>query len=397
MTTLYDLQNTATIKTTSQNAQGISFFNNNTVIVFNAGINTFLVDKDIQKFSVIIVGGGRSGGNIAKPEHMEVPNSSGGAGGKIAVLSPNDKSYTANTVCTINVGMNDQWSTFDVGDRNIKVPPGDYTGERTKHNPAAYKYYDDKIVNKIVNKIDYQNQKPLPTGGPGIYTVQEKNDYKDRRNDWTVTEYSGGIGGSQDRPGTDADTIVVYGQSFKFGGGGGGGGTTTYGANGYDGIGGAARVATKTPNDDVLTTPGSGGGGGKYAGTSDANPSDAGIGGPGIVIIILEYAGQIVQSKNNNVSCSSAVNLYPFKCLSSNNSNHLFNTDVCLNQLINDSENKLIDPSHDTHIGNMTAHIKNQNFLSLYNNQYNSNMELFLGIVIVSAVLAKMMFYPMNI
>ena len=392
MTTLYDLQNTATITayvgtdpSNKTDLSGISFFNNNTVIVFDnsAKTYTFQIDKDIQKFSVIIVGGGRSGGNMNKPVNMEVPNSSGGAGGKIAVLSPNDKSYTANTVCTINVGMNDQWSSFDVGDRTIKVPPGDYTGERTKHKPAAYKHYDDKIVNKIVNKIDDQNQKPLPTGGPGIYTVQERNDYKDRRNDWTVTEYSGGIGGSQDRPGPDADTIVVYGQSFKFGGGGGGGGTTTYGANGYDGIGGAARVAT-APTDISLTTPGSGGGGG----------TTAGIGGPGIVIIILKYAGQIVKS-GTLVSCSSAVNLYPFKYLDI--SNNLFNTNVSLNQLINDSENKLIDPSHDTHIGNMTAHIKNQNFLSLYNNQYHSNMELFLGIVIVSAVLAKMMFYPMNI
>lgn len=391
MTTLFDLQNTATIKT-SGDIYGISFFNNNTVIVFDNSANyqsktyTFEINKDIQKFSAIIVGGGRSGGNTNKPAHMEVPNSSGGAGGKIAVLSPNDKSYTANTVCTITVGIHDQLTIFDFGDRTIKVPPGDYTGERTKHKPAAYKHYEDKIVNKIAIEIDDQNQNPTPTGGPGVYTVQERNDYKDRRNDWTVTEYSGGIGGSQDRPGTDADTIVVYGQSFKFGGGGGGGGTTTYGANGYDGEGGATRVAT-APTKNY--TPGSGGGG-TYAG------QPAGDGGPGIVIIILEYAGQIVKSPTT-VICSSAVNLYPFKCLSGSNSNNLYNTNVCLNNLINNSENKLIDPSHDTHIGNMTAHIKNQNFLSLYNNQYNSNVELFLGIVVVSAVLAKMMFYPMNI
>ena len=34
------------------------------------------------------------------------------------------------------------------------------------------------------------------------------------------------------------------------------------------------------------------------------------------------------------------------------------------------------------------------NFLSLYNNQYARNVEVFVGILIVSGILAKMMFYP---
>jgi hypothetical protein len=34
------------------------------------------------------------------------------------------------------------------------------------------------------------------------------------------------------------------------------------------------------------------------------------------------------------------------------------------------------------------------NFLSLYNNQYARNVEVFVGILVVSGILAKMMFYP---
>ena len=34
------------------------------------------------------------------------------------------------------------------------------------------------------------------------------------------------------------------------------------------------------------------------------------------------------------------------------------------------------------------------NFLELYNEQYSRNMETFVGILIVGAILAKMMFYP---
>lgn len=37
-----------------------------------------------------------------------------------------------------------------------------------------------------------------------------------------------------------------------------------------------------------------------------------------------------------------------------------------------------------------------KNFLSLYNDQYDQNMELFVGILLISGVLAKMMFYPIK-
>jgi hypothetical protein len=36
------------------------------------------------------------------------------------------------------------------------------------------------------------------------------------------------------------------------------------------------------------------------------------------------------------------------------------------------------------------------NFLSLYNDQYEKNMELFVGILLISGVLAKLMFYPIK-
>ena len=37
------------------------------------------------------------------------------------------------------------------------------------------------------------------------------------------------------------------------------------------------------------------------------------------------------------------------------------------------------------------------NFLDLYNEQYSRNMEAFVGILIISAILAKMMFFPTSI
>jgi len=44
---------------------------------------------------------------------------------------------------------------------------------------------------------------------------------------------------------------------------------------------------------------------------------------------------------------------------------------------------------------NSSFEMKN-NFVSLYNDQYNQNMELFVGILLISGVLAKMMFYPIK-
>ena len=44
---------------------------------------------------------------------------------------------------------------------------------------------------------------------------------------------------------------------------------------------------------------------------------------------------------------------------------------------------------------NSSFEMKN-NFLSLYNDQYDQNMQLFIGILLIGGVLAKMMFYPIK-
>ena len=41
-----------------------------------------------------------------------------------------------------------------------------------------------------------------------------------------------------------------------------------------------------------------------------------------------------------------------------------------------------------------TSSTTRDNFLELYNEQYARNMETFVGILIISIILAKMMFYP---
>jgi hypothetical protein len=44
-----------------------------------------------------------------------------------------------------------------------------------------------------------------------------------------------------------------------------------------------------------------------------------------------------------------------------------------------------------------TSSTTKDNFLELYNEHYSRNMEAFVGILIVSAILAKMMFYPTKV
>ena len=44
-----------------------------------------------------------------------------------------------------------------------------------------------------------------------------------------------------------------------------------------------------------------------------------------------------------------------------------------------------------------TSNTTNDNFLTLYNDQYARNTEAFVGILIISAILAKMIFYPIKI
>ena len=366
MTTLYDLLNRATITTyvegDQDNKTDISFFNGNTVITFTNNSQppvgktfTFSVDKDIKNITAIVVGGGKSGSNV-----------NGGSGGKIAVLTPGDKFYKANDKWTIVVGAKDLGSTLTIkGDITFKVPSGD---------------------NKITLNINDQN------GGTSVYTKKERNNYKDLSNDWNVKEYSGGKGGTQGKPGTDSDIITINGQLYQYGGGGGGGGPKTGGGSGKNGSGGGIGYLEV---ENEIKTPGSGGGGGSS--NKQINSTE---GGPGIVVIILEYAGQLVTSSSSATAaatCTEPIDLYPFSCPNGSNSNTVFETNACLNALINIEETNLLSPYKYSVIKDAKAHIMNQNVLSLYNTQYISNMKMCFGIVVISAILAKMMFNPIHI
>ena len=44
-----------------------------------------------------------------------------------------------------------------------------------------------------------------------------------------------------------------------------------------------------------------------------------------------------------------------------------------------------------------TAKTTKNDFVALYNEQYTYNVELFIGIVVISLVLSKMVFYPMKL
>jgi len=70
------------------------------------------------------------------------------------------------------------------------------------------------------------------------------------------------------------------------------------------------------------------------------------------------------------------------------NSNTIIDADSFLREETADNEATLS-------ILNSSFEMKN-NFLSLYNDQYERNVELFVGILLISGVLAKMMFYPIK-
>lgn len=63
------------------------------------------------------------------------------------------------------------------------------------------------------------------------------------------------------------------------------------------------------------------------------------------------------------------------------------------NSKITDIDTFLLEQIKD----NTTSYTRKGNFLELYNDQYNQNIEIAVGIFIISAVLAKMMFYPINL
>ena len=72
----------------------------------------------------------------------------------------------------------------------------------------------------------------------------------------------------------------------------------------------------------------------------------------------------------------------------------VFTMNQCLNELITHYELPTTIGSNPL---NQTAKTTKTDFVSLYNEHYIYNVKLFVGITIIGAVLAKMIFYPMKI
>jgi hypothetical protein len=89
---------------------------------------------------------------------------------------------------------------------------------------------------------------------------------------------------------------------------------------------------------------------------------------------------QYILDENSNKSCSDNATLP--------NSSTIVTADSFLLDETAKNEAKLS-------ILNSSFEMKD-NFLSLYNDQYEQNMELFIGILLISGVLAKLMFYPIK-
>jgi len=64
---------------------------------------------------------------------------------------------------------------------------------------------------------------------------------------------------------------------------------------------------------------------------------------------------------------------------------------------IKDADAFLLSKMNLAHITFNTSNTTNDNFLTLYNDQYARNTEALVGILIISAILAKMIFYPISI
>jgi hypothetical protein len=136
----------------------------------------------------------------------------------------------------------------------------------------------------------------------------------------------------------------------------------------------------------------------QFGGFGNGNPGSGGNvdhpnGGPGLVILILEHNGAILQ---NVASCATSMNLGTIgRWCSENgktNGGNMFQTNDCLNSYIDSYQTKLlsdqpVDPQ---------PYLVSENFLALYNEQYVNNVVLFCGIVVVGSVLMKMMFYPIK-
>jgi len=79
-------------------------------------------------------------------------------------------------------------------------------------------------------------------------------------------------------------------------------------------------------------------------------------------------------------------------CTTSTRTNGASNT-----YTIADADAFLLSRMNLAHITFNTSNTTNDNFLTLYNDQYARNTEALVGILIISAILAKMIFYPISI
>ena len=76
-----------------------------------------------------------------------------------------------------------------------------------------------------------------------------------------------------------------------------------------------------------------------------------------------------------------------------NNKTSVYDINTCLDTAIKSKETPTIIGSATY---NHTAKTTKNDFVALYNEQYTSTVELFIGIVAISLVLLKMLFYPIK-
>ena len=82
------------------------------------------------------------------------------------------------------------------------------------------------------------------------------------------------------------------------------------------------------------------------------------------------------------------------ECYDNVDTSNVFTMNKCLNGLISYYE---LPTTIGSNAINQTAKTTKTDFVSLYNEHYSYNVELLVGITIITAVLAKMIFYPMKI
>jgi hypothetical protein len=94
-----------------------------------------------------------------------------------------------------------------------------------------------------------------------------------------------------------------------------------------------------------------------------------------------------VDDKSNytNGNCATEFNSDIADCTLKN----MFNMNSCLTNTI-DRYKTIVDLSYNT------STTRKQNWVSLYNEQYIENIELGVGILVISIILAKMMFFPIK-